>query len=146
MALPYLPTEKPRNPKVQRFSMLEGFGAVKFLAIKQTVYYKMANIFNYFENYWIKTITPERFSIHGCDLKTNYAIESYHYFLQDHLGVRPPVWTLYGKFLTNILFLFLFLNITVLLLDRLRDLDWLSSLSMDQLTNSQPVCLYYKTL
>lgn len=103
----------------------------------------MFNIFNYFKDHWMYTITPQNFSMYECSLEINYTIETYHIFLQNRLGVHPPVWTFYGKYVTNILFLFLI--ITVLLLDRLRSLDLQTIINIDESPKSQSVCFYYKT-
>lgn len=109
MVLPYLQTNITEKPMIKGFSIIEGSRALKILAIKRKIYYEMIGIFNYFENNWIKSVRPERFSVYGYNLETNYLIESYHLFLLDHFGVHAPVWTLYGKYMTNIFFLFLIL-------------------------------------
>ena len=44
---------------------------------------------DYFEDYWINTVTPEGFSIFELSRRTNNIEESYNSLLADELGHRP---------------------------------------------------------
>ncbi|XP_044588923.1 uncharacterized protein LOC123268107 [Cotesia glomerata] len=47
---------------------------------------------DYFVDYWLKIVKPERFSCFRNRTKTNNFIESYHRTLKLKLGSHPPIW------------------------------------------------------
>ena len=56
-----------------------------------------AELFRYYDRYWLQRITPEGFSVFGMVCKMNNAVEAYHRVLQIRMGVHPLVWLFTGR-------------------------------------------------
>lgn len=52
---------------------------------------------NYFEMFWLNTVTPEIFSVYGLENRTNNYIESYHRKLNQVMGPHPTIWQFSGE-------------------------------------------------
>ena len=55
-----------------------------------------AELFQYYDRYWLQRITPQVFSVFGMACKTNNAMEAYHRVLQIRMGIHPLVWQFTG--------------------------------------------------
>lgn len=58
---------------------------------------KFEAFLNYFEIFWLNTVTPEVFSVYGLENRTNNYIESYHRKLNRVMGPHPTIWQFSGK-------------------------------------------------
>ena len=59
---------------------------------------RLVAFLNYFENYWLRIVTPKGFSIFGLDRRTNNAIESFHAQLGHKLETHPSPWDFICEF------------------------------------------------
>lgn len=58
---------------------------------------------SYMQNYWVRTVGPEMFSVFRQGHRTNNALEGFHSRLVRELGPHPGVWKFYGKILSHTL-------------------------------------------
>lgn len=103
-------------------------------------------MFNYFNNYWINTISPEGFSVFGRNHRTNNFVESFHSSLLGFFGVHPPLWKFYGKYKEDIgdrliINYETIVFIIYLYIDLLRKLENMMKVELVQMLNSQQVCI-----
>lgn len=141
LALPHLPSNRYVLPDIQEFTIADGLMMVRAIAIEQQVFEELGPLFDYFENYWMDLVGPERFSVYGFDHRISYLVESFHASLFGYFGVHPSLWTFYGKlFKSHKHHKLNILNNTVLKLDILRGVVCITSLEMHQILNNRQVC------
>lgn len=70
---------------------------IQRLARDMDVGHQLVNLFQYFEEFWMGSVTPAGFSVYGCNVRTNNYLESFHNTIQTTIGRHPPLWTFYGK-------------------------------------------------
>lgn len=81
LALAYLPAAM----------VIDQFRALKN-GLSPAVKREMGQFCSYYDRYWLRTVTPDGFSVHGLSRRTNNIIESYHRRLQHRMATRPGPW------------------------------------------------------
>lgn len=84
------------------------YGTLKAELMKETIVFNdikipfgviMKRFFEYYEDFWLKIITPKRFSVYNAQFKTNNLLERFNRDLHEYFGTRPSL----ISFLDNIL-------------------------------------------
>lgn len=90
MALAYLPSELIQ---AQYFQLKN--------ALPDPLKRRFAGFFTYYERYWIRTVTPDGFSVFGLSRRTNNVLESYNFKLGYQLQARPSPWNFIREYLDH---------------------------------------------
>ncbi|CAI6377646.1 unnamed protein product [Macrosiphum euphorbiae] len=99
MSLAHLPAEEILHHGVA-FSIQLGFRVVQDMVTEYHLEVELHAIMQYFQRYWIDTVTSRRFSVFGLQHRTNNYIESYRSSLLRLMGQHPSLYQFYDHLRT----------------------------------------------
>ncbi|KAL5246448.1 hypothetical protein ACI65C_013856 [Semiaphis heraclei] len=83
-------------PLLPAREMESGFALIKAFATNHGVH--MANLFDYYNRYWLQRVGPDIVSVHSLPRRTNNNLESFHNALRLKFSVaHPNLWMFLGK-------------------------------------------------
>ncbi|XP_063237468.1 uncharacterized protein LOC134539398 [Bacillus rossius redtenbacheri] len=100
MALAHLPATRgaPHDDAVPAYDIADGLEAILIFIHEKNLEEKLANLIEYFQNYWMARVTPRCFSVFNLPRRTNNALESFHALVLSIMGPHANVW----KFLVHL--------------------------------------------
>ncbi|XP_050053723.1 uncharacterized protein LOC126549205 isoform X2 [Aphis gossypii] len=99
MSLAHLPADEIRYHGVA-FSIQLGFHVIQDTVTEYHLDVELHELMQYFQRYWMDTVTPQRFSVYGLQHRTNNYIESYHSSLLRLMGQHPSLYQFYDHLRT----------------------------------------------
>ncbi|CAI6361153.1 unnamed protein product [Macrosiphum euphorbiae] len=82
------------------YSIQLGFRFIQDLVADYGLEIELRTLMNYFERFWMDTVTPQRFTVCRLQHRTNNFIESYHASLLRLMGQRPQLYRFYDHLRT----------------------------------------------